>query len=321
MADVAVLAPASGAVPRDYTVPGAQEILPKAVSAQMDGSAAGSPWFPCLQVLDPGGHVMFTAIAGAAIAAGASADVSWFPGVKQATTGTGGSGIQFDTDPQSGDWLVVTTTGANGATGDGVRFTDTGFGGIEFRTTGFSADGGGVYMQSDSNSNASQSNALQVRSNEQGSTTTSAIRADGVNNTGTGTTFGIICNADGNGTGGATGLSAQSDVSTNGSGAASIAIDTNASFSGGTGNEDAIGIRTNAGARGAGSTYGAQLVASGPNGVTGDAIGARITAKALVGFAGTLYGMQVFIGTTKVFQINSDGSLHGLTGKTLTFDL
>lgn len=79
MADVAIRAAASSAVPRDYSIPGAQELLPKSISASMDGTSAATAWFPCLQVLDPGGNVMFSAVNTTTIAAGASADVSWFP--------------------------------------------------------------------------------------------------------------------------------------------------------------------------------------------------------------------------------------------------
>lgn len=88
MSDVAIRAAATAGVPRDYKIPGAQEILPKSVSATMDGTSAASAWFPCLQLLDPGGNVMFSAIAGLSIAAGASADVSWFPGLAGAATGS-----------------------------------------------------------------------------------------------------------------------------------------------------------------------------------------------------------------------------------------
>lgn len=79
MTDIAVKATQTKAVPLDYTIPGAQELLPKAVVADMDGSAAASAWFPCLQVLEPGGSVMFSALQ-PSVAAGGSANVSWFPG-------------------------------------------------------------------------------------------------------------------------------------------------------------------------------------------------------------------------------------------------
>lgn len=81
MADIAIRASATAAVPRDYTIPGAQEILPKAVSASFDGTGAAGQFFPCLQVLDPGGNVMFTAVSQTILSPGASADVSWFPGL------------------------------------------------------------------------------------------------------------------------------------------------------------------------------------------------------------------------------------------------
>ena len=81
MTDVAIIASQTKAVPQDYTIPGAQEILPKSVTATMDGTGAATSWKPCLQVIDPGGHVMFSAVGTATIAAGVSADVSWFPGL------------------------------------------------------------------------------------------------------------------------------------------------------------------------------------------------------------------------------------------------
>lgn len=124
MADVAIRAAAVKAVPRDYTIPGAQEILPKSVSATMDGSAAASAWFPCLQVLDPGGNVMFSAVSSTSVAAGASAEVSWFPGVgflsSSARVGVVASRIY-----SSGTQLIPTSTQ-----------TDITFDTIDFDTAG-----------------------------------------------------------------------------------------------------------------------------------------------------------------------------------------
>lgn len=97
MADVAIRASATAAAPRDYTIPGAQEILPKAITATFDGTGAASQFFPCLQVLDPGGNVMFSAISSDALSPGGSADVSWFPGL-----GAGGAG-----GAASGAWTQV----------------------------------------------------------------------------------------------------------------------------------------------------------------------------------------------------------------------
>lgn len=93
MADIAVRASSTASVPRDYSIPGAQELLPKSVKADMDGTGAGSAWFPCLQVLDPGGNVMFSAVASSSLAAGVSADVSWFPRVSG--VGASSSGVNW----------------------------------------------------------------------------------------------------------------------------------------------------------------------------------------------------------------------------------
>lgn len=86
MSDVAIRAQASAAIPRDYQIPGAQELLPKSVAAHLDGTSTTGVWYPCLQVVDPGGNIMFSAISSTSVAAGASADVSWFPHVAAAAT-------------------------------------------------------------------------------------------------------------------------------------------------------------------------------------------------------------------------------------------
>lgn len=81
MTDIAIRATATASVPRDYTIPGAQELLPKVISASLDGSAAATAYIPTLQILEPGGHVMFSAPAQTSYPAGASVDVNWFPGL------------------------------------------------------------------------------------------------------------------------------------------------------------------------------------------------------------------------------------------------
>ena len=87
MADVAILNPSVEAVPDGYVVPGAQEILIRAVSASVDGSGAGSAFLPCLQLVSPSGQVMWTAPTPTSVAAGGSADVSWFPRVSSPAGG------------------------------------------------------------------------------------------------------------------------------------------------------------------------------------------------------------------------------------------
>lgn len=88
MADVSIRSTAVTAAPMDYKIPGAQEIAPKSVTASMDGTSASGQWFPCLQLVDPAGNVMFSAIASSPLAAGVSADVSWFPHIAPNTVTT-----------------------------------------------------------------------------------------------------------------------------------------------------------------------------------------------------------------------------------------
>lgn len=110
MADVAIRSSATTAAPLDYKIPGAQEILPKVVSASLDGTGAASQFFAALQVLDPGGNVMFTSVGSDLLSPGASADVSWFPGLVVKGGGAGGSGAWtqvFHID------LAPTTTATN----------------------------------------------------------------------------------------------------------------------------------------------------------------------------------------------------------------
>ena len=84
---------ADGPVPRDYVVPNSGELLPLQVEGTIDGTAAASSFYAVLQVLDPNGRSMGKYIS-SAIAAGASADVTWFPRVaQQAASVTPSSGL------------------------------------------------------------------------------------------------------------------------------------------------------------------------------------------------------------------------------------
>jgi hypothetical protein len=80
--DVPIVNRPSLAAPKDYLIPGTQEIILRSVGAAFDGSGSASSFLPALQLLAPDGTVMFTAVdPNNSVAAGASADVSWFPGV------------------------------------------------------------------------------------------------------------------------------------------------------------------------------------------------------------------------------------------------
>lgn len=89
-------------VPLDYQVPQSGELLPINVEASIDGSAAASSFYAVLQVLDPNGRSMGK-YRSDAIAAGGSADVTWFPGAElEETTATTGESLFLDTRNPSG---------------------------------------------------------------------------------------------------------------------------------------------------------------------------------------------------------------------------
>lgn len=81
MADVPLVAGGAVDAPLGYVVPGAQEIIPKSITASFDGTSAAGPFIPTLQILAPNGAVLAACPVSTSVAAGASADVSWFPGV------------------------------------------------------------------------------------------------------------------------------------------------------------------------------------------------------------------------------------------------
>jgi hypothetical protein len=170
MGDVVISAPQVIAAGNGYTVPAAQEITVRNVRASFNGAAAAGSYVPTLQIVGDSGIVVAEAPVGETLAAGASADVSWFPRVAAAAAGgPGGAGIQFDVDPQTGGLLdvetetgrfdliqnapahdlnvVATTTDVLITGGKGVLIEGDGDDGVQLKTTGlgdmvFTAQGG-----------------------------------------------------------------------------------------------------------------------------------------------------------------------------------
>lgn len=93
MADVTILAPGTSSAPLDYPVGNAQEIILRSLKASFDGTGAAAAFLPAVQIISPSGTVLGTYITDTSVAAGASADVSWFPGVSNATSISPGAGI------------------------------------------------------------------------------------------------------------------------------------------------------------------------------------------------------------------------------------
>lgn len=85
-ADTVIVRQAIEAAPKDYAFSGQQELSPLAVRAEIDGSGAASAYLPALQLIGPSGDIVWTAVTPTSVAAGGSADVSWFPRVKPTTT-------------------------------------------------------------------------------------------------------------------------------------------------------------------------------------------------------------------------------------------
>src|SRR5215469_13119755 len=118
MPDISILQSAAATVPTGYTVAGSQEIVLKGVTASYDGTGAGSAFIPAVQIIDPSGHVVGTYTLGQSLAAGASADISWFPGVGGQTGSSPVAGappvsIYLDTPDNSGN-AFPTLSGSNG---------------------------------------------------------------------------------------------------------------------------------------------------------------------------------------------------------------
>lgn len=85
MGDVVISASAVVAAGEGYTVPDSQEIFVKAVRASFDGTSAAGSYVPTLQIVTDAGIVVAECPAGGTLAAGVSADVSWFPRVAAQT--------------------------------------------------------------------------------------------------------------------------------------------------------------------------------------------------------------------------------------------
>jgi hypothetical protein len=98
--DLPIVLPDTAAAPKDYTLSGTQELLLKTVRALIDGSGAATAFLPTLQLLDPNGHVMWEGATTDTVAAGGSADVSWFPGL-----GAGGGATTTNAE-----WFIARRT-------------------------------------------------------------------------------------------------------------------------------------------------------------------------------------------------------------------
>ena len=67
--------------PADWTLPASLNLLLKNVYASYDGTSAAGSFQPALQIISDSGHTVGTYPCSTTVAAGGSADVTWFPGL------------------------------------------------------------------------------------------------------------------------------------------------------------------------------------------------------------------------------------------------
>lgn len=80
-ADTLIVRDGPVTAPLDYEQPASTELVPICATASFDGTAATAAFLPTLEVIAPDGRVVARCPTAQQIAAGASADASWFPGV------------------------------------------------------------------------------------------------------------------------------------------------------------------------------------------------------------------------------------------------
>jgi hypothetical protein len=101
-----------GQAPHEYVVPAAQSFDLLGVRATFDGAGAAGDFLPALQIISDAGHILSQTV-GSVVAAGGSADVTFAPFLRGTATATASGGIKYDTEPQTGTYLYVQTTGTD----------------------------------------------------------------------------------------------------------------------------------------------------------------------------------------------------------------
>lgn len=116
MADrtVQILPGGQSSAPFTYTIPASTAFTLLAVRATFDGTSAGGAFLPCVQLVSDAGIVMAETI-GSSVAAGGSADASFFPWVKRQTVATSGNYLNVINTLRGTNqlvWLVRLNEGA-----------------------------------------------------------------------------------------------------------------------------------------------------------------------------------------------------------------
>lgn len=86
--EVAILVSGSEPAPLAYTVPSAQEVQPLCCNAIFDGSGAAGPFLPAIEIVSDAGYIIGRVPCSTSVAAGASAEVTFAPFLRGATSGS-----------------------------------------------------------------------------------------------------------------------------------------------------------------------------------------------------------------------------------------
>lgn len=96
--DQQILVTGQASAPANWIVPGNGQVTPRAIYAVFNGTNAATTFYPALKVISDGGETVGVYPCPTAVAAGVSAQVSWFPRVAVgATAATPPSGITTET--------------------------------------------------------------------------------------------------------------------------------------------------------------------------------------------------------------------------------
>ena len=185
------------AVPYAYQLGVTETLRPISIFAHVDGTGASGAFLICVTYKDQNGNRFSRAFNATSVAAGASADVSWFPGGDLGATAASGGGIQFNTNPQGGTYLDVQTTGNDGVVASGINFAPT----DGFRVTGTDGQTGPTVFVSQTTAHANV-----------GFTTAQIINDDGGLNANSPTVLQLSASKTGTGAGGAVGLDTNGDI-------------------------------------------------------------------------------------------------------------
>ena len=125
--DQQILVTGQAPTPASWVVPGTGQVTPRSIFAHYDGTGAASAFLPALKIISDGGVTVgiYPIGGGDLIAAGGSADVSWFPGVGggsgSVTSGAWTQVFHYDV-PALGAPTSIDTVGSTWSSGDNNIF-------------------------------------------------------------------------------------------------------------------------------------------------------------------------------------------------------